>query len=73
MKKHLFKSFILILFIFCLVSCISIKPHQRIYVNDPEMQTGMDAGKGYENYVHSIRQGATPAGTDKASGGCGCN
>jgi hypothetical protein len=55
------------------VSCASLKPYDRVYVNDPEMQMGNDAGKNFENYVHSIREGATPAGNSKGSGGCGCN
>ncbi len=44
-----------------------------VYVNDPEMQMGADAGKNFQTYIQSIREGATPAGTSKASGGCGCN
>lgn len=54
-------------------SCINLKPYERVYVNDPQMQMDMDAGKNFENYVHSIREGAIPAGTKKSSGGCGCN
>ena len=44
-----------------------------VYVNDPEMQMATDAGKNFQNYIHSVREGATPAGGSKASGGCGCN
>lgn len=55
------------------LSCGTVKPYRRQYVNDPQMQMGADAGKNFSNYVFSIREGATPAGSAKASGGCGCN
>jgi hypothetical protein len=52
---------------------MELKPYERIYANDPEMQMGTDAGKNFQYYVFSIREGATPAGTIISSGGCGCN
>lgn len=55
------------------VGCVSFKPYERQFINDPEMQMGSDPCKGFQQYVQSIREGATPAGTAKASGGCGCN
>ncbi|HPI12638.1 MAG TPA: DUF4266 domain-containing protein [Catalimonadaceae bacterium] len=67
------RFFCLILAAISAVSCASLKPYDRVYVNDPEMDLGNDAGKNFENYVHSIREGATPAGNSKGSGGCGCN
>lgn len=56
-----------------LCSCTSVKPYEKVYVNDPEMQMTSDSGKKFSNYVSSIREGATPAGSNKSSGGCGCN
>lgn len=56
-----------------LQSCVSLKPHERIYVNDSEMLFGAETGVSYRNYVYKIREGSTPAGAGKASGGCGCN
>jgi hypothetical protein len=53
--------------------CQTVKPYQRAYLNDPEMQLGLKAGQRFESYVESIREGATPPGGAKASGGCGCN
>jgi hypothetical protein len=69
MKQSAIRVVILLLF----SSCVSIKPYERQFVNDPEMQLSDDAGRNFNSYVHSIREGATPAGTTKASGGCGCN
>lgn len=54
-------------------SCKTVKPYQRVYLNDPEMQMGSNAGKKFEEYVESIREGDTPAAGTKSSGGCGCN
>ena len=53
--------------------CQSVKPYQRIYLNDPEMQMGSNSGKKFEDYVESIREGAMPPAGTKSSGGCGCN
>ena len=60
-------------FLALLTSCVSVKPYERQYVNDPEMQMGHDSGQSFNSYVHSIREGSTPAGKVKGSGGCGCN
>jgi hypothetical protein len=54
-------------------SCRSVKPYEMVYVNDPEMEMGHSQGKNFENYIESIREGASPAGNTKSSGGCGCN
>ena len=62
-----------VLILLAFTSCAGLKPYERQYVNDPEMQMGDDAGKNFSNYVYSIREGATPAGSTEASGGCGCN
>lgn len=56
-----------------LTGCATVAPYQRQYVSDPEMQMGSDSGKEFNSYIHSIREGATPAGSSKSSGGCGCN
>jgi hypothetical protein len=73
MKKCLFKISMVFFTMFCLNACVPLKPYERVYVNDPEMQMGTDAGNNFNSYVQSIREGAIPAGTAKASGGCGCN
>jgi len=54
-------------------SCQAVKPYQRVFLNDPEMQMGSNSGKKFEDYVETIREGATPAAGTKSSGGCGCN
>lgn len=67
------KLFLGILLVLVASACQTVKPYQRVYVNDPEMQMGSNSGKKFEEYVESIREGATPAAGTKSSGGCGCN
>ena len=73
MKKTPFKYLLASIFLLSLSSCISVKPYEQIFVNDPEMKMEQDASKNFSNYVSTIREGATPIGTQKSSGGCGCN
>ncbi len=54
-------------------SCTSVKPYQRMYLNDYEMQTGIRKSASYEYYYQSIREGAISPGAARGSGGCGCN
>ncbi len=68
-----YKLAFLIFAVIFFAGCKVVKPYERIYINDPQMQMGHAAPKNFENYVHSIREGATPAGSPKSSGGCGCN
>ena len=56
-----------------LTSCVSLKPYEKIYVNDPEMQMVNNLQQDFHNYIHSIREGAVIPGAAKSSGGCGCN
>lgn len=70
----MFKWLLFFLIIVLVTSaCQTVKPYQRVYLNDPEMQMGTSPGKKFEGYVQGIREGAIPTGSSKASGGCGCN
>ena len=68
-----FKWIFLVFFAATLANCTTLKPYEKVYVNDPLMQLGNTVPKNFDNYVHSIREGAVPTGNSKASGGCGCN
>ena len=52
-------------------SCQTVKPYQRAYLNDSNMQMGFGKTSGFENYALMIREGASGAG-GKNGGGCGC-
>ena len=58
---------------FLTTGCQVVKPYQRVYLNDPEMQMGNDVTGKYEERVQDIREGAYPAGSHNKAGGCGCN
>ena len=68
-----FKKIILVGFVviaFC--SCAGVKPYQRAYLNDSEMQFNSKATAQFEDYYQSIREGSTIPGSGKTSDGCGC-
>lgn len=63
---------IVALFAVCLSACVSVKPYQRAYINDREMQLSTKATAQFEDYYQSIREGITIPGNGKTSDGCGC-
>lgn len=65
--------FILSLISIVLSSCTTLKPYERIYVNDPDMQMGTSSAASFEKYTQTIREGGITADGKKGSGGCGCN
>jgi len=74
LKNRLYRFltiFILLSGIFSL-SCQTVKPYQRSYLNDSAMKMGLSKGAGVESYAQMIREGASGAG-GKNGGGCGCN
>ena len=56
-----------------LTSCESVKPYQRVYLNDYEMKPGQSGSRAFEDQVQAYREGASGGGSSKSSGGCGCN
>lgn len=67
---------ILILFAVAMLTlsgCTSVKPYQRSYLNDSQMETGIQQVEQFEQGVFNYREGAMTSGTKKGKGGCGCN
>jgi hypothetical protein len=67
---------ILLLFVLIVLTgtaCQSVKPYQRQFLNDYEMQAGYPGARNFEQYVQAYREGAIGGGGSKSSGGCGCN
>jgi len=58
---------------FILSGCESVKPYQRVYLNDYEMKPGQLGSRRFEEQVQAYREGASGGGSSKTSGGCGCN
>lgn len=73
MSKTLLKYSALVITAFATLSCESVKPYQRAYVNDYEMKPGQPGARSFEESVMVYREGASGGGSSKASGGCGCN
>ncbi|PSL44286.1 uncharacterized protein DUF4266 [Chitinophaga niastensis] len=56
-----------------LAACATVKPYQRIYLNDANMKLGKADIEKFDESVHTYREGASGGGNGKGSGGCGCN
>jgi hypothetical protein len=69
MKKLL--KLLLVLSVFS--ACQSVKPYQRAYLNDRDMQLGAQTNQKPEQSAHSYREGAVGGRPGKSAGGCGCN
>ena len=70
------RTTILILSILCLIlltSCATVKPYQRVYLDDAEMKFGADRSEKFELKAFSYREGGVNIVKTKSSGGCGCN
>ena len=66
----------ILLLLFCisiLNGCISVKPYQKMYLNDEDMDLGIRKIESEEASFESYREGASGANGGKVGGGCGCN
>lgn len=63
---------IFLVFLF-MQSCVTVKPYQRVYLNDESMQLGKKGIEKFDENVHTYREGSSGGGSGKSSGGCGCN
>jgi len=63
----------LILLLFALGACASVKPYERGLLAQPKMQLDPNPDSSrLENHVYDYREGAT-GGYGSVGGGCGCN
>ena len=72
LHKSLKKIIAASLIVVAVSSCASVKPYERAYLNDREMQVGTNASAQFEDYYQSIREGSVPSNNGKTSDGCGC-
>ena len=54
-------------------SCEAVKPYQKNYINDSEMQLSSRKVEKTESNFLLYREGASGANGGKNGGGCGCN
>jgi len=65
--------FLLIPLGFFMHSCTSVKPYQKMYLNDSEMELATRKSEKFEQSFLLYREGASGANGGKSGGGCGCN
>ncbi|MBJ6118154.1 DUF4266 domain-containing protein [Pontibacter sp. BT310] len=75
MKTHLkpLAVFAGLLIVGLLSSCETVKPYQKSYLNEEEMQLSARKVQTFEMNFESYREGASGATGGKMGGGCGCN
>ena len=74
MKKIYYISTIVLILLSSIFSgCVSVKPYQKMHLNDEEMQLKSRQVEIFEMNFESYREGASGANGGKVGGGCGCN
>ena len=76
MKNKLIRlggMFIILLLGSALNSCVSVKPYQKMYLNDADMELSTRKAEKYEQNFLLYREGSSGANGGKSGGGCGCN
>ena len=53
--------------------CAEVKPYQRVYLNDEEMQLVDKKIQSYGSSIDTYREGSSGGNGGKTGGGCGCN
>lgn len=61
------------LFVAICTSCATVKPYQKMYLNDEDMALSSIKIEQYEVNSQNYREGASGANGSKSGGGCGCN
>lgn len=62
-----------VILILSMASCVTVKPYQKMYLNDKEMALGDKKLETFEINFEAYREGAAGANGGKVGGGCGCN
>jgi len=71
--RKLIISAVLILAIFVVTACNTVKPWQKMYLNDADMELSAKKIELFETNYETYREGASGANGGKVGGGCGCN
>jgi hypothetical protein len=54
-------------------SCEVVKPYQKAYINDSEMELALRKSEKFEQNFLLYREGGSGGNGGKSGGGCGCN
>ena len=71
--KKIISGLFILVSLFSLESCTSVKAYQRAYLNDAEMVLAKRRAQYFELNFLLYREGAAGANGAKTRGGCGCN
>lgn len=69
----IYRKFFMLLIPIVFVNCTTIKPYQKMYLNNEDMALSARKIEQYEVNSQNYREGAAGANGSKAGGGCGCN
>jgi hypothetical protein len=67
------KTFLLVILLGTLSSCVAVKEYQKVMLYDSDMEFSDSKSKKFETSFQVYREGASGANGGKAGGGCGCN
>ena len=67
------RSILIVSLIVIISGCVSVKPYQKVYLNDEDMDLGIRSIEADEASFETYREGASGANGGKVGGGCGCN
>ena len=65
--------FLLCIFYLLFTSCATVKPYQKVYLNQEDMELSDSKLLFFETNFETYREGAAGANGGKVGGGCGCN
>ena len=54
-------------------SCVSVRPYQKMHLNDADMELSTRKAEKFEQTFLLYREGSSGANGGKSGGGCGCN
>jgi uncharacterized lipoprotein len=64
---------ILVILVFSIVSCSSVKEYEKEKINDLDMKLTARSTERFETNFQVYREAAAGANGGKTGGGCGCN
>lgn len=73
MKRIQKNAIVMFITILLTSSCTAVKPYQKMYLNDEEMELSARKIEYFCINYQSYREGASGANGGKVGGGCGCN
>jgi hypothetical protein len=73
MKKGKMAAIISLMALLATTACQSVRPYQKMYLNDRDMALAPHKVEGFETNFETYREGAAGANGGKVGGGCGCN